>query len=120
MFPKDLYFGVFWRGLQLLLGHLLVTQHNQYNYIQLSLCLPSIVSIRFKNVERDVKHKIIIMISSSSISLKTTTYIHTSFSSFNAYVLFNKIKLCFFFYFNPPNLRLCPRQVLIFTVRRLP
>ena len=62
-----------------------------------SLCLPSIVSIRLKNVERDVKHKIIIMISSSNISLKTTTYIHTYFSYFNAYVLFNKIKLWFFF-----------------------
>ena len=36
------------------------------------------------------------MISSSNISLKTTTYIHTYFSYFNAYVLFNKIKLCFF------------------------
>ena len=48
------------------------------------------------NVERDVKHQIII-ISSSSISLKTTTYIRTHFSYFNAYsVLFNKIKLRFF------------------------
>ena len=101
-----------------------------YNYYQVIYLLHSITSIiifncralhctafvslpssryGLNNVERDVKHQILII--SSSISLQISTYIHTHFSYFNAYsVLFGKIKLRFFFYFNPPNLCLCPRR----------
>ena len=86
-----------------------------YNYYQVICLLHSITSIIIFNCRalhctafvslpssryglRDVKHHIII--SSSSISLKTSTYIHTHFSYFNAYsVLFGKIKLRFFFLF---------------------
>ena len=88
-----------------------------YNYYQVICLLHSITSIiifncralhctafvshpssryGLNNVERDVKHQIVII--SSSISLKTSTYIPTHFNYFNAYsVLFGKIKLRFFF-----------------------